>query len=95
LRKNSHNNETSIRAQLQSGRKCFPLSNWTEIDVWSYIERENIPVVPLYFAKSREVAVRQPAHSSGAGKRLLPGEKTEQIVCRMRSYSSKYSALRT
>ena len=30
--------------------RVFPLSNWTELDVWSYIQRENIPVVPLYFA---------------------------------------------
>ena len=32
--------------------RVFPLSNWTELDVWHYIERENIPVVPLYFAGS-------------------------------------------
>ena len=36
----------------------FPLSNWTEIDVWQYIHVENIPIVPLYFAKEREVIVR-------------------------------------
>jgi sulfate adenylyltransferase subunit 2 len=38
--------------------RVFPLSNWTEIDVWQYIYRENIPVVPLYFAKERPVVVR-------------------------------------
>ena len=38
--------------------RIFPLSNWTELDVWQYIQSENIPIVPLYFAKEREVVVR-------------------------------------
>ena len=38
--------------------RVFPLSNWTELDVWEYIRREEIPVVPLYFAKEREMLVR-------------------------------------
>ena len=38
--------------------RVFPLSNWTELDVWLYIHRENIPVVPLYFAKPRPVVER-------------------------------------
>ena len=38
--------------------RVFPLSNWTELDVWLYIHRENIPIVPLYFAKKRSVVVR-------------------------------------
>lgn len=38
--------------------RVFPLSNWTEFDVWSYIARENIPVVPLYFAQARPVVER-------------------------------------
>jgi sulfate adenylyltransferase subunit 2 len=38
--------------------RVFPLSNWTELDVWQYIYLENIPVVPLYFAKERPVVVR-------------------------------------
>ncbi len=38
--------------------RVFPLSNWTEADVWTYIERENIPVVPLYFAAPRPVIER-------------------------------------
>ena len=33
----------------------FPLSNWTELDIWQYIRLENIPIVPLYFAKERPV----------------------------------------
>ena len=38
--------------------RVFPLSNWTELDIWLYIFRENIPVVPLYFAKERSVVER-------------------------------------
>ncbi len=38
--------------------RVFPLSNWTELDVWLYVMRENIPVVPLYFAKERPVVKR-------------------------------------
>lgn len=51
--------------RLYNGRKrrgesirVFPLSNWTELDVWLYIHQENIPVVPLYFAASRPVVER-------------------------------------
>jgi sulfate adenylyltransferase subunit 2 len=39
----------------------FPLSNWTELDVWEYIAAENIPVVPLYFASQRPVVTREGA----------------------------------
>jgi sulfate adenylyltransferase subunit 2 len=38
--------------------RVFPLSNWTELDIWLYIFRENIPVVPLYFAQERPVVER-------------------------------------
>ena len=38
--------------------RAFPLSNWTELDVWTYIEQENIPIVPLYFAAKRPVVER-------------------------------------
>ena len=38
--------------------RVFPLSNWTELDVWRYIEREDIPVVPLYFAAPRPTVIR-------------------------------------
>jgi sulfate adenylyltransferase subunit 2 len=44
-------------AQGESMR-AFPLSNWTEFDIWQYIYRENIPIVPLYFAKERPVVER-------------------------------------
>jgi sulfate adenylyltransferase subunit 2 len=67
--------------------RVFPLSNWTEIDVWSYIALENIPVVPLYFAKEREMIVRGEALISTEQPfvPLLPGEKPKMVMCRMRS----------
>jgi sulfate adenylyltransferase subunit 2 len=66
--------------------RVFPLSNWTELDIWSYIEAENIPVVPLYFAKLRPVVVRGGALLPVEHEiPLLPGEKTEMVMCRMRS----------
>src|SRR6266853_3324341 len=43
--------------------RVFPLSNWTELDVWQYIHLERIPIVPLYFAKERSVLVRGPSLS--------------------------------
>ncbi|EQD27209.1 sulfate adenylyltransferase subunit 2, partial [mine drainage metagenome] len=39
--------------------RVFPLSNWTELDIWQYIHQENIPVVPLYFSKIRPVVARE------------------------------------
>jgi sulfate adenylyltransferase subunit 2 len=66
--------------------RVFPLSNWTELDIWFYIHVENIPIVPLYFAQEREVVLRNGSiiviHSRS---QLLPGEKTQKIKCRMRS----------
>ena len=67
--------------------RVFPLSNWTELDVWHYIHVENIPIVPLYFAKERPMLVR--------GNTLIPveqpfvprlsGEQPRLVRCRMRS----------
>jgi sulfate adenylyltransferase subunit 2 len=66
--------------------RVFPLSNWTELDVWQYIGRENIPIVPLYFAQPREMVVRGgaliPVEQDFVA---LPGEKTQMVMCRMRS----------
>ena len=66
--------------------RVFPLSNWTELDIWLYIQAENIPIVPLYFAKEREVVLRNGSivliHNVN---QLLPGEKTQMVKCRMRS----------
>ena len=66
--------------------RVFPLSNWTELDIWHYIHLENIPVVPLYFAKERRMLVRadslipveQPFVTG------LPGEE-QWVKCRLRS----------
>jgi sulfate adenylyltransferase subunit 2 len=48
----------NCRKQPDESIRVFPLSNWTELDVWQYVHRERIPVVPLYFAKERPVVRR-------------------------------------
>ena len=67
--------------------RVFPLSNWTEYDVWAYIERENIPVVPLYFAKERPVIERDGALIMVDDERLelRDGEKIENRLVRFRT----------
>jgi sulfate adenylyltransferase subunit 2 len=66
--------------------RIFPLSNWSELDVWLYIHQEEIPIVPLYFSKEREAVVRgDSVLLLQTGVHLLPGEKPQQIRCRMRS----------
>ena len=77
-----------FNSQIDKGEsiRVFPLSNWTELDVWHYIHLEQIPVVPLYFAERREMLMR--------GDTLIPveqeipllrDEKPEWVMCRMRS----------
>jgi len=68
--------------------RVFPLSNWTEMDVWLYIREENIPIVPLYFAKKRSMVERGPLlipYYEGAEKHLLEGEKPGMIMSRFRT----------
>ena len=66
--------------------RVFPISNWTERDVWAYIAQENIPVVPLYFAQQRAVVERRRQLIPVVdGTRLLPGETVEQRMVRFRS----------
>lgn len=66
--------------------RVFPLSNWTEMDVWRYIELESIPIVPLYYARPREVVVRNGSVIPlQANVKMLPGERPETVMCRMRS----------
>ena len=76
-------------ARIRPGEsvRVFPLSNWTEIDVWTYIHIESIPVVPLYFAREREVVVRGDALLTleQSFVPLLPGERPQRVMCRMRS----------
>jgi len=66
--------------------RVFPLSNWTESDVWHYIYLENIPIVPLYFAKEREMIVRDNLLIPlGEKQPLNPGEKSQKVMCRFRT----------
>jgi sulfate adenylyltransferase subunit 2 len=67
--------------------RVFPLSNWTEYDVWAYIERENIPIVPLYFAKERPIVERDGALIMRDDERmeLREGEKIEMRKVRFRT----------
>lgn len=67
--------------------RVFPLSNWTELDIWQYILQENIPVVPLYFAKERPVVVRDGMNlmvDDGRFK-LLEGEEIVEKLVRFRT----------
>ena len=77
-----------FNSRLDKGEtiRVFPLSNWTELDVWLYIYAEKIPIVPLYFARERDVVLRNGSivvidHPS----QLLIGEQTQRVKCRMRS----------
>jgi sulfate adenylyltransferase subunit 2 len=71
--------------------RVFPLSNWTELDVWHYIYLENIPIVPLYYAKPRPMLVRGGSLiPTDHGLPLLPHEKPELIMSRMRSLGCTY-----
>jgi sulfate adenylyltransferase subunit 2 len=67
--------------------RVFPLSNWTELDVWRYIHAEEIPIVPLYFARPRPMLVRGdsllPIEHPFVPR--LPGERPQWVMCRMRS----------
>jgi sulfate adenylyltransferase subunit 2 len=67
--------------------RVFPLSNWTEMDIWQYIHIEDIPIVPLYFAKPRPMLVRGDSLVSveQAFVPRLPGELPQLVKCRMRS----------
>jgi sulfate adenylyltransferase subunit 2 len=67
--------------------RVFPLSNWTELDVWQYIYQEGIEIVPLYFAKQRPVVVRDGQFIMVDDDRmpLKPGEKPEMRVVRFRT----------
>lgn len=67
--------------------RVFPLSNWTELDVWQYIHLEKIPIVPLYFAKERPVVSRGGTWIMKDDERLTlrPGEKIEMKRVRFRT----------
>jgi sulfate adenylyltransferase subunit 2 len=67
--------------------RVFPLSNWTELDIWQYILAENIPIVPLYFAKKRPVVERDGTLIMRDDERmkLRPGETVEERLVRFRT----------
>jgi sulfate adenylyltransferase subunit 2 len=67
--------------------RVFPLSNWTELDVWQYIHKENIPIVPLYFAAERPVVEREGGliMVDDERMRLLPGEVPKMKMVRFRT----------
>ncbi len=76
----------NTRKKNEESLRIFPLSNWTELDIWQYIHAEDIPVVPMYFARERDVVVRN--------GQLIPvdgpipfkeGEQVEKIMCRFRT----------
>ena len=78
-----------FNTRIKSGEsmRVFPLSNWTELDVWHYIAAENIPVVPLYFAKERPVVERDGALIMVDDGRLplLPDERPRMERVRFRT----------
>lgn len=67
--------------------RVFPLSNWTEKDIWQYIKRENIPIVSLYFAKERPVVVRNGniIMVDDDRMKLEPGETPQNKMVRFRT----------
>ena len=67
--------------------RVFPLSNWTELDIWQYIYQESIPIVPLYFAKERPVLIRDDIIMlvDDDRCRLMPGETIQNRMVRFRT----------
>jgi len=76
-------------ARVRPGQsiRAFPLSNWTELDIWQYISKENIPIVPLYYAAVRPVVERNGQWIMVDDERLplLPGEKVQHKSVRFRT----------
>ena len=67
--------------------RVFPLSNWTELDIWQYLHVEKIPIVPLYFAKQRPVVIRNGQLIMVDDNRIPiePGEKPQMRMIRFRT----------
>jgi sulfate adenylyltransferase subunit 2 len=67
--------------------RVFPISNWTELDIWAYILREKIPIVPLYYAAERPIVHRNGQLIMVDDERLplAPGEAPEQLLVRFRT----------
>jgi sulfate adenylyltransferase subunit 2 len=77
----------NTRTREGESMRVFPLSNWTELDVWEYVQAEDIPVVPLYFAKERPVVERSGTLIMVDDDRLplLPGETPQMRKVRFRT----------
>jgi sulfate adenylyltransferase subunit 2 len=77
----------NTRVNKSESIRVFPLSNWTELDIWQYTMMENLPIVPLYFAKRRPVVDRDGAliMVDDERMRLKPGEKAEEKLVRFRT----------
>ncbi len=77
----------NLRKKRGESLRVFPLSNWTELDIWLYIERERIPIVPLYFAAPRPVVERegQLILVDDARLPLAPGETPQLRNVRFRT----------
>ena len=71
--------------------RVFPLSNWTELDIWTYIHMENIEVVPLYFARRRKVIERDgqliPIYPE---TEVYDYEEIHEVICRFRTLGCHY-----
>lgn len=78
---NIYNCKINRNAQGGESMRVFPLSNWTELDVWNYIRLKNIEVVPLYFAKERPTVVRDNVTLVVDDERF-PLEENEKVVQR-------------
>jgi sulfate adenylyltransferase subunit 2 len=80
-------NVYNARVNKGESIRVFPLSNWTELDVWQYIHIEKIPIVPLYFAKPRPVVERDDTLIMVDDDRLplKPGEKPHMRTVRFRT----------
>ena len=80
-------NVYNTRIRRSEHIRVFPLSNWTELDVWTYIQAEAIPIVPLYLAAERRVVARDGALIAVDDQRmrLLPKETVEMRRVRFRT----------
>ena len=76
----------NLRRSVEQTFRVFPLSNWTELDIWNYIYRESIPIVSLYFAARREVIQRDGMLLlAGQLNQVREGEATQSMMVRFRT----------
>ena len=79
--------DSNTKIHKGESMRVFPISNWTEKDIWQYIQREKIDIVPLYFAAERPVVYRDGniIMVDDDRMRLLPGEKPQMKKVRFRT----------